>query len=226
MNGMRGVFLSLLAFGCTATGLAAQTITSPYRYVEEKQSISLLAGYLSTDRGDLDLAPGSAPMLGLEYAGRLSGPVYGLLGVSFLPGERSVRIFDPSNASAFIEIGDTPSRTILAEAGFRFHVTGPRTWHDLSPFLGATVGVVADLTDSTPDGLNEPVPDDQAVRLGPSFAVGASAGTDWFLTERISLRGVGRGYLWRFTTPEGFDGVKHSDWLRNFGGTIGVAFHF
>src|SRR5687767_3939111 len=111
---MRGVSLFVLTLACATSSLAAQTITSPYRYVEEKQSLALVGGYLATSRGDLDLAPGSAPILGLEYAGRLSGPVYGQVGLSFLPGNRRVFIFDPSTANQFIEVGETPSRTLLA----------------------------------------------------------------------------------------------------------------
>ena len=72
------------------------------------------------------------------------------------------------------------------------------------------------------------MPTGQIVDFGPSFAVGVAAGTNWFLTDRISTELSVQGLLWRLSIPEGLSdtGEKESEWTRNFGVTIGGAFHF
>ena len=64
--------------------------------------------------------------------------------------------------------------------------------------------------------------------FGPSFAVGVAAGTDWFLTDRISTNLSLQGLLWRLPIPEGLSdtGSEEAEWTRNYGFSIGVAYHF
>ncbi|MBW3627837.1 MAG: hypothetical protein KY464_00950 [Gemmatimonadetes bacterium] len=217
---------SLFIFFLAALGspLAAQTIPSPYRFIERSQGVSLYTGYVVTERGSLDLGPHSAPTIGLEYAGRFAGPIAGTVGVSYMPTKRTVHEF--SGASALTPLADVDAHLIQAEAGLEFTLTGPRTWHSLAPFIGATGGLIADLAGRSRVETEAELPEDQLVKFGPSFAVGASAGIDWFLTERLSIRGLARGHLWRFTTPAGLAGREENEWLTNGGGTLGVAFHF
>lgn len=212
------------ALTAPAGALTAQSIPSPYRYLEEGQAVTLYGGYLDTDTGERDLGPQSAPLVGARYNIRFAGPVSGELGASFLPSRRSVRVRSATGDSTLSTLGEVDAPLILAEAGLRFQVTGPRSWRGLAPFVSATGGLISDLAGTS--SLEEEVPEDQRVDFGPAFAVGLSAGTDWYLTRRLSVQVAGRGYLWRFGTPTGFTGREENDWLRGLGGTAGVAFHF
>lgn len=214
--------LLLLALLVPATS-DAQTIPSPYRYLEESQSLSLHAGYLITDTGKRNLGPQSAPIVGARYNIRFGGPLAGVVGLSFLPSQRTVHTRAGTD-TVLTALGEADAPVLMGEAGLRFQLTGPRTWHGLAPYVTATGGIAMDLAGR--DELEEDLPQAQRVEFGPALAVGLSAGTDWFLTERISLRGAARGYLWRLTVPEGLIGREQSEWLRNFGGTLGVALHF
>lgn len=216
--------LTLLAL-LVASPLAAQTITSPYRYIDQAQNISVFGGYLATDKGEFEAGPHSAPIIGARYSGRISGPISLEGGVSYLPSSRTVLQLDAASTER-VALGEVDAHLILAEAGARFQITGPRSWHGLAPHIGATVGVITDLAGTSDLEQTEEIPEDQRIDFGPAFAVGASLGTDWFLTERISVRAAGKGYLWRFSTPAGLAGAEATEWLRNFGGTIGIAVHF
>lgn len=221
---MRLVSLFVLLLGAAASPLAAQVIPSPYRFLEHPHTLSLQGGYIATDRGDLELGPHSAPTVGLEYRGRFAGPLSGTVGVTYMPTERSV--FARSATSELTPLGDVDAHMLRAEAGLEFTLTGARTWNSLAPFLGASAGLITDLAGRSALEKEAEIPETQLIDFGPSFAVGASAGIDWFLTERLSIRAVGRGHLWRFSTPEGLAGAERSEWLKSAGGTLGVAFHF
>lgn len=221
---MRRVSLLLLIGLSLPAAGAAQTIPSPYRYIEESQNISLFGGYLHLDPGELNVGPQSAPIVGARYNIRFGGPLAGDVALSFLPSQRTIHAAPVGADSTLIPLGEANAPLLMGEAGLRFQITGPRTWHGLAPYVSATGGLIMDLAGR--DDLEEELPENQRVEFGPAFAVGLSAGTDWFLTERISLRAAGQGYLWRMTLPEGLVGREDSEWLRGLGGTLGVALHF
>jgi hypothetical protein len=221
---MRRVSLLVLALAVLGSPLAAQEVPSPYRFIETVQTLSLQAGYVSTQTGSRDLAPRSAPMVTLEYLGRFAGPLSGTVALSYLPTERTV--YDFATATGLTPLGDVDTQLLQAEAGLEFTLTGARTWHSIAPFIGASGGLIMDLAGVSQLEKDAELTEEQRIKFGPSFAVGASAGADWFLTERLSLRAVGRAHLWRFATPAGLAGTEQNDWLKNGGGTLGVAFHF
>jgi hypothetical protein len=221
---MRRVSLLVVLLAAVATPVAGQVVPSPYRFLEKAQGISLQGGYVATQRGELDAAPHSAPVVQLEYLGRFAGPLSGTVAVTYMPTQRTVYDFDASNT--LTPLGDVDARLLEAMAGLEFTLTGPRTWHSLAPFVGARGGLVIDLAGVSKLEKDAELTDEQRIDFGPSFAVGATAGADWFLTERLSIRAAGRGHLWRFTTPAGLAGKERNEWLKNGGGTLGVAFHF
>lgn len=221
---------ALFALALTLGGGAAsaQTIPSPYRHIERAQSLSLFGGYLSTSRGDLDLGLASGPTFGLRYAGRFAAPVAGIVRVSVTPSERTIYTrSDANDPDSPLEAVEDASATILsAEAGVRLLLTGPRTWHSLAPWVQATGGVITVAGSRT--AAESQLPTGQVVDFGPSFAVGVATGTDWFLTDRVSANLSLDGLLWRLPIPEGLSdtGSEESEWTRNYGFSIGVAYHF
>lgn len=221
---MRRLSLALLAIAVFSPAPAAtQTIDSPYRFIEKAQSVELFTGYIATERGARGLGPHSAPLVGLRYGGRIAGPVVAGAALTFLPSKRTV-VDASREAGGLVPLGEVDAPLLMGEANLRFHVTGPRTWNGLAPYLGLSLGMITNLAGTS--ALEEEIPAERRVDFGPAFAVGGSVGTDWFLTERISLRGAGMTQLWRFTTPAGLAGRQETEWLNGYGGTLGVAFHF
>ena len=221
---MRRVSLLLFVLVAVGSPLAAQAVPSPYRFLEKAQGLGVHAGYLFTDHGEFDTGPHSAPIVGIDYRGRFAGPLSGVVSLSYLPSQRTV--YGQGTNSVVQALGDTDAHLIQAQAGLEFTVTGARTWNSLAPFVGATAGLIADVSGRSDLETEASLPATQLIELGPSFAVGGSAGTDWFISDRFSVRAAARGHLWRFKTPAGLAGTEESEWLLNGGGTLGVAFHF
>lgn len=223
---MSNARLALLAFALLAPSTAfAQAISSPLRYVEETQSLGAFAGYLLTDRGELDLGPHSAPLFGANYTIRFAGPLSGEVSLGGAPSRRTVYAQAPGD-SVPQERGEVSAFLLLAEAALKFHLTGPRTWHGLAPYGVGGVGLVGDLAGST--ALEDEINETQRFDFGPGFAVSLAAGTDWVPSERLAFRIEVRDRLWRLTTPTGLTatGREEAAWTNNFAITLGAALLF
>lgn len=224
---LRAALTAFLTAG-TASVLSAQTIPSPYRHIERAQSLSIYGGYLETDRGDTGLGLASGPSVGVRYAGRFAAPVAGVVRLSMTPSERT--IYTRTNANdpeaPLTALGDASATILAAEVGGRLLLTGPRTWHSLAPYIEVTGGLLSVAGSRTEE--ESELPASQVVDFGPSFAVGMATGTDWFLTDRMSVNLAATGLLWRLPIPEGLSdtGREEAEWTRNYGLTIGAAFHF
>lgn len=208
--------------------LPAQQIPSPYRFIEETQSAGAFGGYLWTTNEAPDLGPRSAPMVGLRYSIRLSGPVAGELSLGFAPSERTVftNVAASGDTTAVVlqEAGVTDMSILLAEAGLRFSLTGARTWNGLAPYVIGAGGIVADLAGRESVELD----DDERFDFGPGLAVALGAGTEWFVGQRFSLRAEVRDQIWRLSIPSGLRAATDEEtrWTNNFGFTVGAALHF
>jgi hypothetical protein len=229
---------SALLLGARAAG--AQTITSPYQYIEPTQSIGVILGYQWTDSeitlpdsSKVPVGPKSAPMYGIRYSIRASGPLTIEGSVTVMPTER--QLFDPefTNDTSAVAIEDlgvaVPATVVSLDAGFRFNITGPRTWNGLAPYVAATAGVVADVRGSFDEEEEAELDDAELFRFGPSFAVGASLGTDWYASRNTSLRVELTGRLWSLETPSGFLFIRRTgqdEWNPVVGLSVGGAFHF
>jgi hypothetical protein len=207
--------------------LEAQQIRSPYRFIDERQSLGIYAGSLITNPGTPEVGPQSAPIFGIRYNLRFTGPLSGEAAVSFVPSERQV-ISEDTLVAGFqpLVVGESSMNLVHVEAGLRFHLTGPRAWRGFAPYVVATGGLAGDLTGQ--GELDESLPEQQRFRFGPSFAVGVGAGTDWFLTERLSLRLEARNHIFRLPIPAGVREELRAEtqWTNNLGLSLGTALHF
>jgi len=236
---MRRTLIATFAFASLlggASALRAQTIQSPIRYIETKQSVAPFVGYLWTDPtlhirdAEVELGPQSAVLAGLQYNIHFAGPLYGEVLLGFSPTERKVYVpgsTTSANSVNPVEVGTTSMALALADAGLHFNLTGPRTWRGIAPYAVASGGVVADLKRTS--DLDAQVPDGSDFDLGPSFALGLGIGTDWYPTQRLSIRAEGRDRFWRISAPQGLrpaDLKTVSEWNHNFSLSIGAALHF
>lgn len=229
--------LALAALSGGAAALQAQTIPSPIRYIEPKQSFGISGGYLFTapaveiNDTQVEFGPQSAPMIDARYQIRFGGPVAGEVRVGFSPSKRKVYAPTTEQDPALfvpVEVGEENVALLLGEAGLVFHLTGPRTWNGLAPFAAGTGGLVTDLDRGS--DLEENIAEAAQYDFGPSFALGLGLGTDWFPTERLSVRVEARDRLWKVEAPQqiaNLAGLRSlSEWTHNFSLGIGAALHF
>jgi hypothetical protein len=226
---MRNVSGAVLGFALIIMPgmLAAQTIPSPFEFVETRHSGGIFAGQLITNPGTLDLGPQSGLKIGGRYNIRLTGPLGGEVSLAFVPTQRTIYSRQaPGPDVDLVPVAETDQVLMLAEAGLRFDMTGPRTWHGFMPYAVLTGGLAVDLNRADP--LEEAIPAEQRFRFGPAFAAGGGLGTDFYLSERISIRAEVRDHLWRLNHPVGLTatGGRENEWRHNFGLTLGGAFHF
>lgn len=216
----------------------AQTITSPYEYVDGTQRAGLHVGYLfldpdvrMNDSTQLDMAPRSAPVVGLRYGVRIGGPLEFQTTLSVIPTRRQLWTVDfnaDSTVTTPAVLGTTRSTVVAADVALRLGLTGTRTWHDLAPYVAASVGLAGDVLGRT-ELEKEEVPVVALYRFGPSFALGGQLGTDWYPTPRTSIRVEAQGFLWRVTLPQAFAPGRttgRGEWNPGAGITVGGAFHF
>lgn len=236
----RTALLAALALTLGARAAAAQTITSPYEYIDPSMRVGVTAGYLFmetelrlTDSTSAGLGPKSAPVFGVNYALRVSGPVSIEAAVSVSPTER--QLYGPqfnadSSVVTAVDLGvAVPATIVMGEAGLRFHLTGPRTWNGLAPFVAAHGGITADVRGTFQEEREAGLAAAELFRFGPAFALGVALGTDWFPTQRVSLRLETSGRLWRMRTPSGLLANRDTDqreWNPVVGVSVGGAFHF
>lgn len=217
---------------------AAQGITSPLRYIEEKQGVHVFAGYVFTDPSftlndstTVELGPRSAPIIGANYQVRLGGPFSGTIGLGFIPAERKVFAAEANADSSAIRPIDTnrmaTTPIIMVEAGMLFHLTGPRAYRGFAPHIGASVGYVRQI--ASDDEAEEGLAEGELYDFGPSVAVGLRAGTDVFVTRNVALRLGLNGRLWRDAVPIGFRAGgqgKIAEWNNASTAQVGAVIHF
>lgn len=195
----------------------AQSIPSPFTYLEERQEFGPFSGRMSANTGRFDYGPEGGLLMGVRYGLELSGPlaIEGLVG--FADGSRNV--VDPGRVEGDRVIGQADALMTMIDARIRFSFPGRRAWKKLSPFLVFGGGLALDAA-STSD-LDDTLLAEDRFEFGTSFFGTAGLGTRWFVTDRFTLRGDGIFSLWKVDTPpgyadpaRGFLGVGEGEWLQ------------
>jgi hypothetical protein len=233
------VVAALTALGI-ATPLAAQTITSPYEFVERSQALYAYTTYVIADRGVIGTGPGGGPALGAGYSWRVSGPFTVDARLAHLWSSRTVyRLEDPQPDPEQIRedpmvgldaVGDADLSLLLAEVSLRFDITGPRTWNDLQPF--ALIGAGGIFRTTADHSIEEEWDIGEAFQV--RFRNGATghvgAGAEWFVTPRFTVRAEARNVLWRTHVPSGFITsarvIDDREWVQTGHFSVGVGFRF
>lgn len=221
-----------MILGATAAAVrpaAAQHITSPYRFLTNSQELEFFAGHLTGNAGTAGLGVSAASVFGARYDIRVSGPFNFEGGVTLFPTTRSV--LDTTTAAQdtfFHAVGQAKTTLAIVDAGVRFDLTGPRTFHRLLPYLEAGIAAVLRARDqaSAADSVAA------VLRYSPGtrFAGMVGAGVEWTPAEHVGLRLDARDYLWRITAPVGFlvlsPSVPAKEWLQHYSVSVGLVFRF
>lgn len=234
----RSALALLAAVALTASPAAPQNITSPYDFVETSMGASAFGARVFTDRGPIDIGPGSGYAAGLGFTARISGPFTFDARAAYLPTSR--RVYDVEEADSLAvredpmvglrEIGTAELSLLLLDASLRFDITGPRTWYRLQPY--ALIGAGGALRVTSENAAEEELPEDSdlLVRFRNGFTGHVGAGIEWHITDRFSVRADARDLLWKVHVPQGFfvDGrlIDDEQWVQTAHLGLGLAFRF
>lgn len=208
----------LAAFTLLLLGVAghaeAQSIRSPYDFVDRSQGFYGFGSAVLTDRGTLDTGPGSGYAAGAGYQLRIGGPFNVDIRGSYFPTSRRVYTDNSTIADSAAlradpmfgleQIGTADLSLILLDASLRFNMTGPRTWHRIQPYFA--IGVGGALVASRETSAEEQLPEDLQlrVRFRNGFTGHVGAGFEIFVTDRIAFRADARDLLWKLQLPLDF----------------------
>lgn len=207
----------------------AQAIPSSFSYVEPKQEIGPYVGPMTAKTGRFGFGPSGGTALGVRYAIQLSGPLSfeGVVGV--VDGTRDV--IDPGRVEGDRVIGQADALITTIDARFKFSFTGQRAWKRLSPFIVFGGGIALDTSPTSEHDATLLAAD--VFDFGSSFFGTVGAGTRWFVTERIGVRGDAVFSLWKIGTPPGFsdperafENVPEGEWLRGTSATITLFYRW
>ncbi|MGH7447002.1 MAG: outer membrane protein [Longimicrobiales bacterium] len=227
------IFWTVLSVAAAAVAqpVSAQRIESPYNFLDHGQFVGAWAGYVSAADGRIGIGPEPAPIAGVAWALRVSGPFSVNAEVGYMPSTRTVRdtVFVAAD-SMYRSIGEADVKLLTIMGNLRFSLTGPRTWHGLQPFAIAGAGVAVDLASGS--AVEADLTANQRFDYGTSFAGQLGAGVDWFPSSRVSLRVDARDMFWKLPMPEAFrfteQGARFpgSEWEQNFALAAGMSIHF
>lgn len=222
-----GILLPGIPFSARGEA-AAQTVPSPYRFVDERHEVGGFIAAVSGNRGEMELGPGGGILFGARYSIELGGP-FALEASSFLlPTDRQVRVPDAEGPR---DLGTADALVGGLDARIRLGLTGARTWNRLAPFVLAGGGVAGDLYGRSE--LEEAFPDEVSFRFGPSFLGVLGGGTRWLPADRITLRADVILNLWKVGTPdaflrqdEEFGPVPQQEWTGVPAFSLGLSYRF
>lgn len=207
----------------------AQTVPSPYRFIDTRQEGGAFAGAnFVVGEGQYGIGPKPGPLAGVRYGITLGGPI-SLEGiVAYMDTKRDVK--NPGELGELVTVGEADMRMLTADARIKFNFLGTRTWNRIAPFVLAGAGVTFDVTgDQAVDQLL--LPDDR-YDFGSSFSGLLGLGVRWFPGSRLSFRSDLTLQLWQQDVPDGYPSrellfdAPDSEWIQAWGITLGAAYNF
>lgn len=217
-----------------AAPAAAQTITSPYEFVERGQFMAPTAGYLVTSRGLLELGPRSGPVYGLGYSVRLGGPFNLDASASVIPTTRTVMDTVPGDSAVLVDnplagvtpIGEHDLGIGLLAVALRFDVTGPRTYHHLMPYVIFGGGVAFRLWENGIADVH--LIEARRFKFNRTFTGQIGGGVELLLGDRFTVRLDARDLFWKLKIPVAFQrlNVPEDEWVQNLHANLGIGLRF
>ena len=208
-----------------APAAGAQTIPSPFTFIEATQETGLFVGHMSAATGRFGYGPSGGTLFGARYGVGLSGPLSFEGAWGLVSGTRDVINPGRAEGARVVGVGDVLLTTI--DARLRFSLTGERAWHGLSPFLAVGIGMVFDLEGSAE--ADSDLEAEDVFDFGSSLFTTISVGTRLFVSERFTLRTDGVFSIWKIETPPGFSNplrgfraVEESEWVRGLSIVVSV----
>ena len=189
--------------------------SSPYRPIRARHLFGFSGGYVWGDAGDAGVGPTNGPFGGVTFDMLFGGPVALSFNGWYADLERVVTApgLPPDERTS----GPYPQSVTVLDANLQFVITGSKSWHRLSPYVGLGIGIAFGGT----------VPQDSTgFSFGTRFVVQPAAGFRFYLTDRIVLTSEAKDVLWRLSYPQTYLTVddpildprtqKANEWTHNF----------
>jgi hypothetical protein len=219
MRRYRFVFLLLAPawFLFPSTDVEAQTIPSPYDFIDTRWDVGLFTASVSDERGTAGFGPGGGTMFGVRGGVHLSGP-FGIEANAFLlPTDRDIYELVPQAGEVRL-LGNASTTVGGIDGRVRFTLTGHRTWHNLVPYVSAGGGITGELSPRNTVEDENALVEDSRFTMGPSFLGVLATGTQWLPGERISIHLEASVHFWKLGTPRNFQqldaslGIPDQEW--------------
>jgi hypothetical protein len=200
---------------------------SPYHDVPRGGGPLFTMGYLSGGRGVVGVGPSSGMTWGLRWNARIGGMTTLVANLAYAQTNRFV--VNPADSAATRTTGPFNSPTALFDVGLQFALSGGKTWHNLSPYLGTALGLA--MQTSAP-------PDSSGYRFGTKLTLSPLIGAQWLPARRLTVQGDLRLVFWRLNYPlsykqPGADSTRvlalnapENQWTRHAYVSIGVGWTF
>ena len=229
---VRKILLGLVA-ACLCAAVdspaSAQSIPSPYRFVDTRQEIALFVGTSSVSTGRFGFGPGGGMSAGARWGIDLSGPLGFEVATGVISGTRD--IINPAKVVGDLKIGEADQRVATADARLRLTLTGDRTWHGFQPIFFTGGGIALGIGGDAP--LDEQLASDDRFEFGTSFLGTVGTGLRYVLTDRLAVRGDAIFSLWKIGTPPGFTdaergfaNVERKEWTSGRHLSLSVAYRY
>lgn len=214
----------------SATPVAAQTIPSPYRFIEHAQDLGAFATRIGTDRSTVSLGPHGGFAYGVQYAFRFGDPIALRARATYLPTERD--IIDSVTVNGQVTTrseGRAALDLLILTAALRFTLTGARTWHGIAPYV-VLGGGIAVATSEEEDPITVGV--DNRYTFGSALMGHIGVGGAVFLGERWAMHLSVLDDLWQIDAPRGLEDVSlvptapDREWTHNLELSAGLHYHF
>ena len=233
MTNIKSIILSILAVAFLNTIPAvAQVISSPYKFIEDRQAGRLFFGQANIHSGQLDIGPRTASIIGGRYGINVGSSITIEVNANRYKSTRSV--YNLTATEGRTKLGDTQLNFGLIDLRFRLNLTGHRTWHNIQPYLavggGAALSLAADQTLENAADIDQ----DNRYDFGSQFATVISGGTDFHVSEQITFFAEGVFNLWKIGTPAGWlttaldplGSNPEGEWVATKNIFIGVSYRF
>jgi hypothetical protein len=163
--------------------------TSPYRDLRRGATVRVFTGYFGGGRGRVPVGPSHGPTGGLRLEYALGGVLSLTAGAAY--AQTDAFFFDP-NDSLPQKKGPIDNDLVLIDWGVQASLTGGKTFHNLQPYVGATMGMAF----GTAIGA-----DTSGYAFGTKFTYGPEAGLRWYPARRLSVEVGWRLVRYRLRYP-------------------------
>lgn len=229
---MRTIFtaiaVSLVTTVVAPLPLAGQVGTipqaSPFRDLEKRMELSLFTGYFLAGEDPVGVAPQSGPMAGARYEFKIGSLISATARTTLVITKRTV--IDPTQPAATRVIGETDQGVFMFDAGLGLNLTGNRSFHNLVPVVGVSLGVASDFQQRDLGGY----------ALTPRIMATFGVGIKWLAGESLQLRLDVTDYLVGVAYPSSYllpasDGTRartgdESVYTSNLGISAGLSYRF
>lgn len=177
-------------------------IDSPYRWIPLGVRVGVFGGHVNADRGDARLGPGSTPIAGGRFRGRISSPIS--LEVSAGYGNSDRLLIDPTLPEGPAPVDTLSTQWILTEAALQLALTGRRTWNRLQPYIVVGAGLLTGISEEGGERFASADSADFRYEINVAPVAQVGLGTEVLVSDRIGIGLEVRDHLWRVKTPEGF----------------------